>query len=95
MSVNKELIEIVTIPGNLRKQTTLASAMFYEKVDIFGNRVSGYKNGQVAQTWYYKDYISSSTGFIQLPQISLSASVLSTSTMVYPFSSQLVHGPIL
>lgn len=56
MAVNKELIESIDIPANLRKQTTLASMTFYEKIEIYGNRVSGFRNGQVAQTWYYKDY---------------------------------------
>jgi hypothetical protein len=56
MAVNKELITSIDVPANLRKQTTLASANFYEKVEIYGNRVSGYQRGQLAQTWYFKDY---------------------------------------
>lgn len=56
MSINKELIYSIEIPANLRKRTTIASAIFYERIEIFGNRVSAYQNKQLAQTWYFKDY---------------------------------------
>lgn len=53
---NKELIKSIDVPANYRKATTLAAANFYEKVEVYGNRVIGYKNGSQAMTWYFKDY---------------------------------------
>ena len=54
--VNKDLIKIVKVPASYRKRTTLATANFYEEIEVYGNRVIGYKNGNRAMTWYYKDY---------------------------------------
>lgn len=56
MAVNKELLTSIDVPANLRKRTTIVSVNYYEKIEIYGNRVSGYQNGQLAQTWYFKDY---------------------------------------
>ena len=56
MGTNKEIIESVVIPEKLRKSTTLARAKFYDRIDIFSNSVSGYENGKITQTWFYKDY---------------------------------------
>lgn len=56
MAMNKELIETIEIPAKLRKKTTIASVNFYDRIDIFGNHVSGYKNGEISQSWYFKDY---------------------------------------
>ena len=53
---NKDLIKSVEVPANYRKRTTLATANFYDKIEVYGNRVIGYKNGNQAMTWYYKDY---------------------------------------
>lgn len=63
MSSNENLIEKIAIPANLRKRTTIASATFYDQIEIYHNRVSGLKDGQVIQTWFFKDY----TGIEILP----------------------------
>ncbi len=56
MGIDASLIEAISIPVNLRKKTTLAGVNFYDKVEIYGNRVSGHLNGKQMMTWYYKDY---------------------------------------
>ena len=56
MAVNKELVSTIEVPSNLRKQTTIAFVNFYDKIEIYGNRVSAYSRGQLSQTWYFKDY---------------------------------------
>jgi hypothetical protein len=53
---NKELIESIEVAANYRKATTIAKANFYDKVEVYGNRVIGYKDGSQAMTWYFKDY---------------------------------------
>ena len=54
--VNKNLIETVDIPANYRKKTTLASARYYDKLEIYGNRVVGYNGGSQMATWFFKDF---------------------------------------
>ncbi len=54
MTIN--LIQTILIPANLRKRTTIANAIYYDKVEIYTNRVAGYSNNQIAMTWYFKDY---------------------------------------
>ncbi len=56
MGTNTALIESISIPADLRKKTTLASVNYYEVVEIYGNRVTGYLKGSQAMSWYFKDY---------------------------------------
>ncbi len=57
MAISNDIIETIPIPEKLRKQTTLASMTFYDKIEIYKNRVSGWIYRQIARTWFYKDYV--------------------------------------
>lgn len=55
---NRKLIESIDIPSKLCMKLIFSPIPFYEKIEIYTNCVSGFINGQVACTWYYKDYNS-------------------------------------
>lgn len=51
-----KLIKTINIPQEYRKRTTLASNIFYDKIEIYHNKVVGYLNNQQTMTWYFKEY---------------------------------------
>ena len=55
---NDALIKTIDIPKEYRKRTTLASNIYYDKLEIYNNKVVGYLEGQLNMTWYFKEYSS-------------------------------------
>lgn len=47
----------ILIPAEQRKKTTIASNLYYDKLEITDTKVVGYLNGQQAMTWYFKNYV--------------------------------------
>ena len=56
MNTNITLIKSVNIPQEYRKRTTLASNIYYDKLEIYCNKVVGYFKNQQTMTWYFKEY---------------------------------------
>lgn len=56
MSTDSKLIKEIIIPIEYRKRTTLASNIYYDKIQIYCNKVVGYLNAQQNMTWYFKEY---------------------------------------
>lgn len=50
------LIKSFEVPANVRKKTNLGVTQFYEKIDIYDNKMVGLNNGVEEVTWFYKDY---------------------------------------
>lgn len=50
------LIKSFDVPSNVRKRTNLGATQFYEKIDIYDNKMVGLNNGIEEVTWFYKDY---------------------------------------
>lgn len=50
------LIKSFDVPANVRKKTNLGATQFYEKIDIYDNKMIGSNNGIEEVTWFYKDY---------------------------------------
>lgn len=50
------LLKSFNVPANVRKKTTLGSAQFYEKIEVYDNKMVGSNNGIGEATWFYKDY---------------------------------------
>ncbi len=49
-------MKTIIIPHDQRKKTTLAKNIFYDTIEIYGNRVVGYLNGNQNMTWFFKEY---------------------------------------
>ena len=56
MNVGSKLIKGIIIPKEYRKRTTIVSNIYYDKIEIYCNKVVGYLNGQQNMTWYFKEY---------------------------------------
>lgn len=52
----ENILKTITVPADQRKRTTLASSLYYDKLEIYSNKVVGYLNGQQNMTWYFKEY---------------------------------------
>ena len=50
------LILSFNVPAGVRKKTNLGATQFYEKIDIYDNKMVGSNNGVEEVTWFYKDY---------------------------------------
>lgn len=50
------LIKSFNVPSNMRKRTNLLATQFYDKIDIYDNKMIGSNNGVAEVTWFYKDY---------------------------------------
>lgn len=50
------LIKSFDVPSNVRKRTNFGVTQFYEKIDIYDNKMVGSNNGVEEVTWFYKDY---------------------------------------
>lgn len=50
------LIKSFNVPSNVRKRTNLGTTQFYEKIDVYDNKMIGSNNGVEEVTWFYKDY---------------------------------------
>jgi hypothetical protein len=50
------LIKSFDVTSNVRKRTNLGATQFYEKIDIYDNKMVGLNNGIEEVTWFYKDY---------------------------------------
>ncbi len=57
MSNNSTLLNKISIPAELRKRTTLASAIFYDALEIYDNKVVGFLNGSPKMTWRFDSYL--------------------------------------
>lgn len=53
---NVNALELIEIPKEYRKRTTIASNLYYDSVEIYNNKVVGYLDGQAQLSWYFKDY---------------------------------------
>lgn len=49
-------LKAISVPAEQRKKTTLASNLYYDIIEIYENKVSGYLNGRQMMTWHFKDY---------------------------------------
>ena len=49
-------MQTIYIPADQRKRTTLAKVAFYEKLEIYENKVVGYLDNIPNMTWYFKEY---------------------------------------
>lgn len=56
MALSGTLIKTIEVPKEQIKRTTLAKSLYYDKIEIYDNRVVGYFEGQQAMTWYFKEY---------------------------------------
>lgn len=56
MTTTSGLIKEFNIPAKHRKRTTLAKSRYYDKIELYKNRVVGYLDGAELITWYFKDY---------------------------------------
>jgi len=56
VSMESESIKEIVIPKEYRKRTTIVSNIYYDKIEIYCNKVVGYLNSQQNMTWYFKDY---------------------------------------
>ncbi len=54
--IKKALVRNFDVPKEYRKTTTMVGANFYDRVEVYGNKVIAYKNGCPSMTWYFKDY---------------------------------------
>ena len=50
-------MKTIPIPVEQRKKTTIASNLYYDKLEIDDTKVVGYLNGQQTMTWYFKNYV--------------------------------------
>ena len=50
-------MKTIPIPAEQRKKTTIASNLYYDKLEIDDTKVVGYLNGQQTMTWYFKNYV--------------------------------------
>jgi len=50
------LIKSFDIPQDIRKKTNLGTTQFYEKLDIYDNKMVGLNKGKEEVSWFYKDY---------------------------------------
>lgn len=50
------LIKSFNVPADVRKKTNLGYTQFYEKLDIYDNKMVGLNNGVEAMTWHFKEY---------------------------------------
>lgn len=53
----ENIIKTISVPAEQRKRTTIAKNLYYDKLEIYTNRVVGYLEGQQNMTWYFKEYI--------------------------------------
>ena len=49
-----KLLKTISVPAEQTKKTTLASNLFYSKIEVFENKVVG--TGNQTMTWFFKDY---------------------------------------
>ena len=57
MAINGSLLNTIIVPADQIKRTTLARSLFYDKLEIYDNRVVGFFEGQQTMSWYFKDYM--------------------------------------
>lgn len=50
------LVKSFDVPADVRKKTNLGVTQFYEKLDIYDNKMVGINNGKEEVSWFYKDY---------------------------------------
>ena len=50
------LIKSFDVPADVRKKTNLGATQFYERLDIYDNKMVGVNNGKEEVSWFYKDY---------------------------------------
>lgn len=50
-------LKTISIPKKQIKRTTLAKNLYYDKIEIYNNKVVGYLEGHQNMTWYFKEYI--------------------------------------
>lgn len=48
------LIKTISVPAEQTKKTTIASNLFYSKIEVYDTKVVG--TGSQTMTWYFKDY---------------------------------------
>ena len=49
-------MSVISVPEEYRKRTTIASNLFYDKLDVQEDKVVGYLNGRQTMTWYFRNY---------------------------------------
>lgn len=54
MNMAANIIKTITVPSEQTKKTTLASNLYYSKIEIYDTKVVG--TGSQTMTWYFKDY---------------------------------------
>ena len=54
-NVMSNLIKSFDIPAEIRKKTNLGTTQFYEKLDIYDNKIVGLNKGKEEVSWFYKD----------------------------------------
>ena len=52
------IIRSFNVPSNVGKRTNLGTMQFYNKIDIYDNKMIGSNNVVEEVSWFYKDYIS-------------------------------------
>ena len=52
----ESVIKTITVPADFLKRTTLAKNIYYDKIEIYPNRVVGFFGGEQKMTWYFKEY---------------------------------------
>jgi hypothetical protein len=50
------LIKSIDVPISVRKKTTVISAQFYEKLEIYDNKLVGINKGLEVASWFFKEY---------------------------------------
>ena len=50
------LIRSFNVPIDVRKKTNLGTTQFYERLDIYDNKMVGLNNNKEEVSWFYKDY---------------------------------------
>lgn len=50
------IIKTFNVPADVRKRTNLAFTQFYDKLDIYDNKMVGSNNGVEVMTWQFKEY---------------------------------------
>lgn len=50
------LIKSFDVPSNVRKKTNFGTTQFYEKLEIYDNKIVGFNNKTEVMSWFYKDY---------------------------------------
>lgn len=49
------LIKTFNVPLKVRKKTTIIKPQFYEKLEVYENKLIGYNDNEET-VWFYKDY---------------------------------------